>query len=94
MASPNSLIYYETAWVKIGTLPSLHPRPTATKICALYTHLCEVLAKSPSFQSANHGYQGKVDAADIYALTGETPCIKFPDPEYHRQADGSLNPVA
>ena len=44
--------------------------------------------------SANHGYQGMVDTADFYALTGETPWIGFPDPGFHRQANGSLNPVA
>ena len=71
MVSPNSLISYETARAKIGTLPSLHPRPTATKICTLYKHLCEMLAKIPSFKSPIHGYQCMVDAAKLYALTGE-----------------------
>ena len=35
-----------------------------------------------------------VDAADIYALTEEAAWINFYDPGFHRQADGSLNPVA
>ena len=35
-----------------------------------------------------------VDTAGIYALTGETAWIDFPDPGFHCQADGSLNPVA
>ena len=94
MASPNYLISYKTARAKIGKLPSLQPCPTATKKYALYTHLHEVLAKVLSFQSANHGYQGMVDAAYMYALMWETPWIDFPDPGFHRQADGSLNPVA
>ena len=72
----------------------MHPSPTATNNHALFTHLREVLAKIPSFQSANHGYQGMVDATGIYALTGNTPWINFLDPGFHRQADGSLNPVA
>ena len=35
-----------------------------------------------------------VDAANIYALTGEAAWINFPNPGFHRQADGTLNPVA
>ena len=75
-------------------MPSLHPRPTATKFCALYTHLRKVLAKIPSFQSTNHGYQGMVDQAEIDALTEEPAWIDFPNPGFHRQADGTLDPVA
>ena len=79
----------------IGTLPSLSPRPTLIKIRALYTHLREVLVKIPSFQSPNHGYQDHmVDAAEMYALTGEAAWIGFPDPGFHRQVDGTLNQVA
>ena len=91
MVSPNSLVTVETARTTIGTLPTLHPRPTATSIRALYTHLREALAKIPSFQSPNHGYQGMVDAPEIYALTGEVPWVQFPDPGFHRQADGTLD---
>ena len=94
MVSPNSLISYETARSKIGMLPSLHPRRIVTKIHTLYTHLSEVLAKIPSFQSPNHGYQGMVDTADVYALTGEVAWINFSNPGFHRQADGSLDPIA
>jgi hypothetical protein len=93
MVSPSSLVSFETAQAKIGVLPSLAPRPTATQIHALYTHLREALAKIPSFQSPNHGYQGMVDAPPIYALTGEVPWVDFPDPGFHRQADGTLNPI-
>jgi hypothetical protein len=53
-----------------------------------------VLAKISSFQSPNHGYQGMVDAANMYALTGEAAWIDFPDPGFHRQEDRILNPVA
>ena len=74
-------------------MTSLHPRPTATKIRALYTLLYDVLAKIPSFQSLNHGYQGMVDATNVYALTREAAWIDFPNPGLHRQADGYLNPV-
>jgi hypothetical protein len=35
-----------------------------------------------------------VDAAEMYALTGESAWIGFPDPGFHRQVDGTLNPVA
>ena len=78
---------------KIGTLSSLHPRPTVMKIPVLYTHIRKVLATIPSFQSPNHGYQGIVDAAEIYALTREAAWIDFPDPGFYRQADRTLNPV-
>ena len=94
MVYPNHLISHETAWAKIVTLPSLSPYPTATKIHALYTHLCKVLAKIPSFQSQNHGYQGVVDAAEIYVLTRELAWINFPNPGFHCQADGTLNQSA
>ena len=33
-----------------------------------------------------------VDTAGIYLLTGEAAWIDFPDPGFHRQADGTLNP--
>jgi hypothetical protein len=35
-----------------------------------------------------------VDAAEMYALTGELAWINFSDPDFHRQADGTLNLVA
>ena len=35
-----------------------------------------------------------VDAANIYALTGESAWIDFPNPGFHLQADSTLNPVA
>ena len=35
-----------------------------------------------------------VDATDIYALAGEPAWIYFPNPGFHCQADGTLNPVA
>ena len=94
MVSPNLLVSYETARKKIGQLPSLPPRPTATKIRALYNRLREVLAKIPSYQLPNHGYQDMVDQAEIYALTGETAWIDFADLGFRRQANGSLDPVA
>jgi hypothetical protein len=34
-----------------------------------------------------------VDAPEIYALTGEVAWINFPDPGFHCQADGTLNPI-
>ena len=35
-----------------------------------------------------------VDAAEMYALTGELAWINFSDQDFHRQADGTLNLVA
>jgi hypothetical protein len=32
-----------------------------------------------------------VDSVQVYALTGEAPWIDFPNPGYHRQADGTLD---
>ena len=93
MVSPNSLISYETAWAKIGTLSSLAPHPTTTKIHVLNTYLRKVMVKSPSFQSLNHGYQSMVDAAEMYALSGEVAWINVTDPGFHCQTDGTLNTV-
>ena len=94
MKSPNFLTAYEVVNANIGTLPSLSPHPTTSKIRALYTHLHEVLVKIPSFQSMGHGYQDMVDAAEIYTLTGAAPWIDFPNPGLHRQADSNLGTVA
>ena len=79
---------------KIGELISLHPHLTARKTCALCTHLCKVLAKVPSFESATHEYQGMVDTADICALTGDPAWINFSDPVFDCQANRVLNPIA
>ena len=46
----------------IGMLPSLAPRPTATKICALEIDLVDKLTMIPSEKSVNFGYSGKVEA--------------------------------
>ena len=35
-----------------------------------------------------------VDAADMYALTGESAWIDFFNPGFHRHANGTFNPVA
>ena len=35
-----------------------------------------------------------IDQEEIYELTGEPAWIDFPDPGFHRQADGLLDPVA
>jgi hypothetical protein len=93
MASPTSLVTYEIAQGKMGTLPSVAPRPNTTKIRAIYTHLRGKLVKIPSFQSTDHGYQGMVDSPQIYALNGLDPWIDFPDPGYHRLTDGTMDDV-
>ena len=63
------------------------------KICALYTHLSKVLAKIPSFQSLNHGYQGMVDVVEMYALTEKEAWIDVPNHGFHRRSGETLNPV-
>ena len=76
---------------KLGVLPSLYPRPTCTKIRALYTHLRRALAGFASFQSADHGYVGMIDKPEVYALTGADPWTNVPNPGVHRVADGTMN---
>ena len=93
MKSPNFLTAYEVVNANIGTLPSLSPHPTTSKIRALYTHLHEVLVKIPLFQPTYSGYQGMMDSPAVYAPTGAASWINFLDPGFHHQTDGTLSPV-
>ena len=69
------------------------PAPHRNKNYGLYTYLYKVSVKIPSCQSPTCEYQGSVDAVKGYTLAGETAWINFPDPGFHRQVDGTLNPV-
>ena len=84
-------VTYAMAEEKLGVLPSLYPRPSCSKIRALYTHLRRALAGFASFQSADYGYMGMVDKPEVYALTGAAPWVNVPNPGVHRVADGTMS---
>ena len=92
---------YEEARLKIGTLPSLAPRPTFQNIRLMEADLVNKLIAIPSRQSAELGYSGMVQHVDIYALQTNTPWQNWADPGITRRgtrvnpnADGSTNTAA
>ena len=70
MAPP--LVTYEVAKAKIGTLPTLAPRPNSTNIRDLRRAIDDALSGIPSNQSAEHGYAGLAAQPAIYALRTAT----------------------
>ena len=82
MSTP--LITYEDTKATIGSLPSLEPRPNSTNLRALTIDLTDKLTTIRSQQSADFGYAGLVDEADVYALKCTTPWTDWPDPGPHR----------
>ena len=49
-------VSYEEATAKIGVLPNLASRPTATDIRAFTSAFCDRVTGIPSYQSADFGY--------------------------------------
>ena len=84
-----NLITYEEAAARIGTLPTLEPRPNTRNLRALIKCLTEAVQEIPSFQSIKYGYMGMVVTPEEYALTGETAWQDFPDPGFHRPLGGN-----
>ena len=84
-------VTYAMAEEKVEVLPSLYPRPTCSKIRALYTHLRRSLSGFASFQSADYGYTGLINKPEVYALTSAAPWVNVPNPGVHRVADGTRN---
>ncbi len=82
MSTP--LVTYEDTKATIGTLPSLEPRPNSTNLRALTIDLTDKLTTIRSQQSADFGYAGLVDEADVYALKCTTPWNDWPDPGPHQ----------
>ena len=74
----------EMATAKIGVLPSLAPRPTASNIRLLEDDLVTKLLALPSEQSAEFGFAGMVQPTDVYALSTNVPWTNWPDPGPHR----------
>ncbi len=92
---------YEEARLKIGTLPSLAPRPNFQLIRIMEADLVDKLIAIPSQQSTELGYSGMVQHVDIYALQTNTPWTNWADPGITRigtrvnpNADGSTNVAA
>ena len=82
MAPP--LVTYEVAKAKIGTLPTLAPRPNSTNIRDLRRAIDDALSGIPSNQSAEHGYAGLAAQPAIYALRTATAWQDAIDPGHHR----------
>ena len=78
MSTP--LVTYEDALAVIETLPHLSPRPTATNIRALVVDLVDKLTIIPSQHSPDFGYEGMIEAEEIYSLKTQTPWKKWGDP--------------
>ncbi len=84
------LVTIEIAAKKIGTLPSLEPRPNHSNVraleCTLYNHLKAI----PSPQSPEWGFRGLAKQPLEYGLKSQTPWQNANDPGEHRLADGTL----
>ena len=81
---PSFDIDFETATSTIGTLPSLHPRPSHANIRALERVLFERLETLQSSQSEEWGFRGLAEQPAEYALKSATPWINAPNPGPHR----------
>ena len=79
-------IMYDEAKGRIGIFPSLSPRPSLTNIRALTIYLVNKLVGIPSQQSEEQGYSGMAQQEEVYALTGKTPWVNWPDPGNHQGA--------
>ena len=91
-AAVTGLVTFEDAKARIGVLPTLEPRPNATNLRTLKKHLVEALQGLPSYASVRYGYMGMVVSPEEYALTGEPPFRRIPDPGAHRPLGGSTTP--
>jgi len=82
---PSYDIDYDTATAVIGTLPSLHPRPSHANIRALERDLFEKLEQLQSTQSEEWGFRGLAEQPVEYALKSVTAWVHAPNPGQHRQ---------
>ena len=82
---PSYEIDFDTATSAIGTLPSLHPRPTHSNIRALERTLLERLETLQAAQSEEWGFRGLAEQPTEYALKSGTPWADLPNPGPHRQ---------
>ena len=82
---PSYEIDFDTATSAIGTLPSLHPRPTHSNIRALERTLLERLETLQAAQSEEWGFRGLAEQPTEYALKSATPWRDSPNPGPHRQ---------
>lgn len=83
-ALPAYEISYDNARDRIGTLPSLHPRPTHSNIRALERDLFEKLQSIQSGQSEEWGYRGLAEQPAEYALKSPMPWTNAINPGPHR----------
>ena len=81
---PSFDITFEMARERIGTLPSLHPRPTHSNIRALEHDLFEKLQSMQSAQSEEWGYRGLAKQLIEYALKTNVAWTDAPNPGPHR----------
>lgn len=81
---PSFDIDFETATTTIGTLPSLHPRPSHANIRSLERVLFERLETLQSAQSEEWGFRGLAEQPAEYALKSATPWVNAPNPGPHR----------
>lgn len=91
----------ETVDAKFANIPTMAPRPSHDNINAWEEGVVNILSTIPSQQSADHGYQGMVQHAIIYALVCSEPWQEWEDPgptrrgtEYnpHPQFNTTLTP--
>ena len=68
----------------IGVLPSLHPRPNHSNICALEWDLFNKLRAIQSAQSDEWGYRGLAEQPAEYAMKSATPWTDANNPGPHR----------
>lgn len=81
---PSYDIDFDTATAAIGTLHSLHPRPSHANIRALERDLFEKLETLQSTQSEEWGFRGLAEQPAEYALKSGTPWVHSPNPGQHR----------
>ncbi len=90
---PSYDIDYETAASVIGTLPSLHPRPSHANIRALERDLFKKLETLQSTQSEKWGFRGLAKQPAEYALKSATPWVHSPNPGQHRPLGLAVGPA-
>jgi hypothetical protein len=90
---PSYDIDYDTATAAIGTLPSLHPRPSHANIRALERDLFEKLKTLQSTQSEEWGFRGLAEQPAEYALKSVTPWVHSPNPGQHRPLGLAAGPT-
>ena len=90
---PSYDIDYDTATAAIGTLPSLHPRPSHANIRALERDLFEKLETLQSTQSEEWGFRGLAEQPAKYALKSVTPWVHSPNPGQHRPLGLAAGPT-